>query len=207
MREMFHVVVKHSAERLGLTGRTGVSSTPPEDQIRVLLRARQHGEAFDLAMKIFGDRMLRLAVSMLGDRALAEDTVQDVMIRIWRALPSFRSDAAISTWIYAITRNRCLTVLKSRGADPSISLDEPRIRHAAEYRVSAPPATPCRADRADIVALVSALPTHYRQPLTLFYMGEKSYEDIARMLGLPIGTVKTRIHRAKKMLAAGYHRE
>ena len=68
---------------------------------------------------IYGDRMLGLAVSILGDRSAAEDAVQDVMIRIWRALPQFRGDASISTWIYSITRNRCLTVLKQRrgGAD------------------------------------------------------------------------------------------
>jgi RNA polymerase sigma-70 factor (ECF subfamily) len=178
-----------------------VSITPDEDDIHALLRARCFGEAFDLSMTVFGGRMLRLAVSMLGDRALAEDTVQDAMIRIWRALPSFRSDAAISTWIYAITRNRCLTVLKERATEAEVSLDEPRIRHAAEQRVPVPPPS---SDRADIGTLLASLPDVYRLPLVLFYMENKSYEDIARLLDLPIGTVKTRIHRAKKLLAALY---
>jgi RNA polymerase sigma-70 factor (ECF subfamily) len=152
---------------------------------------------------VFGDRIVRLAVSMIGDRDLAEDTVQDVMIRIWRALPSFRADASVSTWIYAITRNRCLTVLKRRGADRSISLDEPGVRQAAERRLlKGPPPL----DRATVVALLQTLPLQYRQALALFYMEEKSYEEIARILDAPISSVKTRIHRAKKMLAASYRK-
>jgi RNA polymerase sigma-70 factor, ECF subfamily len=143
--------------------------------------------------------MLRLALSMLGDRAVAEDTVQDVMIRIWRALPQFRSDASVSTWIYSITRNRCLTVLKKRGAQQPLSLDDPGVRNMAEQRLE-PTAPP--AGRPDVAALLDMLPPHYRQVLTLFYMEEKSYEEIARSLAMPLGTVKTHIHRAKKMLAA-----
>ena len=168
-----------------------------EDEIRHLLRQQRFGQAFELAMSVYGDRMLGLAVSILGDRAAAEDAVQDVMIRIWRALPQFRGDASISTWIYSITRNRCLTVLKQRRGEP-ISIDDPESREAAANVAAVQP----RA--SDVWSLLHVLPIQYRQVLTLFYAEERSYEEIARALDMPLGTVKTHIHRGRKMLAQLY---
>jgi RNA polymerase sigma-70 factor (ECF subfamily) len=171
--------------------------TTSEDEIRALLRRQQVGQAFELAMSVYGDRMLGLAVSILGDRSAAEDAVQDVMIRIWRALPQFRGDAAISTWIYSITRNRCLTILKQRRGEP-VSLDAPESREAAEQVATTP------LPNADVWSLLHALPLQYRQVLTLFYAEERSYEEIARALDMPMGTVKTHIHRGRKLLASLY---
>jgi RNA polymerase sigma-70 factor (ECF subfamily) len=171
--------------------------TTNEDEIRALLLGRRFAEAFELAMSTYGDRMLGLAISILGDRAAAEDAIQDVMIRLWRALPQFRGDASLSTWAYAITRNRCLTLLKQRRGEP-VSLDAPESREAAEQVAAKQP------PNADVWSLLQALPVQYRQVLTLFYAEEKSYEEIARALDLPLGTVKTHIHRGRKMLAGLY---
>jgi RNA polymerase sigma-70 factor (ECF subfamily) len=174
-----------------------------DDEIRELLVRRRFTDAFELAMSAYGGRMLRLAFSILRDRTEAEDAVQDVMVRIWRALPQFRGDSAVSTWVYTITRNRCLTLLKQRPQQEPLSLDEPASREAAENMTT--PAQPT----SDVWTLLETLPAQYRQVLTLFYMEERSYEEIARMLDLPLGTVKTHIHRARKMLVARYaaHRE
>lgn len=174
--------------------------TTNEDEIRALLPGRQFAKAFELAMATYGDRMLGLAISILGDRAAAEDAMQDVMIRIWRALPQFRGDASISTWIYSITRNRCLTVLKQRRGEP-ISLDDPESREAAANVAAVQPGA------SDVWSLLQALPIQYRQVLTLFYAEERSYEEIARALDMPLGTVKTHIHRGRKMLAQLYAEE
>ena len=168
-----------------------------EDEIRALLLGRRFAEAFELAASTYGDRILALAISILGDRAEAEDAVQDVLIRIWRALPQFRGDASISTWIYSITRNRCLTILKQRRGEP-VSLDAPESREAAEHVAAKQP------PNADVWSLLQALPLQYRQVLTLFYAEERSYEEIARALDMPLGTVKTHIHRGRKMLAGLY---
>jgi RNA polymerase sigma-70 factor (ECF subfamily) len=168
-----------------------------DDEIRALLGQQRFGPAFELAMSIYGDRMLGLAISIVGERAAAEDAVQDVMIRIWRALPQFRGEASISTWIYAITRNRCLTVLKQRRGQP-ISLDDPESREAAANVAAVQPRS------GDVWSLLHALPVQYRQVLTLFYAEERSYEEIARALDMPLGTVKTHIHRGRKMLAQLY---
>ena len=193
---MFHARVKHLSGPDRSKSQSGVPTTT-EDEIRALLLGRRFAEAFELAISTYGDRMLALAISILGDRAAAEDAVQDVMIRIWRALPQFRGDASISTWIYAITRNRCLTILKQRRREP-LSLDDPESRQAAE-QVATPQPT-----ATDAWSLLQALPVQYRQVLTLFYAEERSYEEIARVLDMPLGTVKTNIHRGRKMLAQMY---
>ena len=172
--------------------------TTRDDEIRALLGRKRFDEAFELAVSAYGDRMLGLAFSILGDRAEAEDAVQDVMVRIWKALPQFRGDSAMSTWIYAITRNRCLTILKQRQGGPPLSLDDP-ASHEAVQHVSAG-----EGDTSDVWALLERLPLPYRQTLTLFYAEEKSYEEIARALDMPMGTVKTHIHRGRKMLASMY---
>ena len=172
--------------------------TRNEDEIRALLLEGRFADAFELATSTYGDRMLGLAISILGDRAEAEDAVQDVMVRIWRALPQFRGDASLSTWVYAITRNRCLTLLKQRRREEPLSLDEPASRQAAENIAAAQPRS------TEIWTLLATLPLQYRQVLTLFYAEEKSYEEIARALDMPLGTVKTHIHRGRKMLASLY---
>ena len=172
--------------------------TTRDDEIRALLVRKRFNEAFELVISTYGNRMLGLAFSILGDRAEAEDAVQDVMVRIWRALPQFRGDSAFSTWVYAITRNRCLTMLKQRRVEEPLSLAEPKAREAAENIAAAPSPAP------DVWALLGTLPLPYRQALTLFYAEDKSYEEIAQLLDVPIGTVKTHIHRGRKLLAATY---
>ncbi len=172
--------------------------TTRDDEIRTLLLSNRFTDAFELAMSLYGDRMLRLAVAVLRDRRDAEDAVQDVMVRIWRALPQFRGDAAISTWIYAVTRNRCLTILKQRQGEAPLSLDDPASREAAQQMSAS------RHETSDVWALLETLPLPYRQVLTLFYAEEKSYDEIALALDMPMGTVKTHIHRGRKMLAHLY---
>jgi RNA polymerase sigma-70 factor, ECF subfamily len=154
-------------------------------------------EDFDRIVREYQDKIYRLAFSMLGDRAAAEEAAQDALVRIWRGLPGFRAESSLSTWIYAITRNTCLTALGRREL-PTASLDEPAGRRAAERRTAeewSVAATP------DAAALLERLPAKYRQVAALFYMQEKSYDEVARMLDLPMGTVKTYLFRARKSLA------
>jgi RNA polymerase sigma-70 factor, ECF subfamily len=194
---MFQRPLKHFGQVKLSKELSGVPTTH-DDAIRALLGRKRFNDAFELAMSAYGNRMLGLAFSILGDRAQAEDAVQDVMVRIWRALPQFRGDSAFSTWAYAITRNRCLTLLKQRRGEESLSLDEPEARQAAAGIVGE------SAPASDVWALLGTLPLPYRQALTLFYAEEKSYEEIAQLLDMPIGTVKTHIHRGRKMLASLY---
>jgi RNA polymerase sigma-70 factor (ECF subfamily) len=173
------------------------------------IRARGYGlniamaEDFERIVRDYQDKIFRLAFSMMGDRAAAEETAQDVLVRVWRGLPGFRAESSLSTWIYAITRNACLTALGRREV-PTDSLEEPAARRAAEKRVAAGWSVPSSPDAA---ALLGRLPAKYRQVVALFYMQEKSYDEVARMLDLPVGTVKTYLFRARKSLAEELARE
>ena len=153
----------------------------------------------------YQDRIFRLALSMLGDRASAEEAAQDALVRIWKGLPGFRGQSSLSTWIFAIARNACLTALARRAASPRVaSLEDPSARHALDRRAAAPEAiveSPAAAD------LLRRLPAKYRQVVALFYMQEKSYDEVAEMLGLPVGTVKTYLFRARQSLAGQLARE
>jgi RNA polymerase sigma-70 factor (ECF subfamily) len=149
---------------------------------------------FESLLDEYRDKVFRLACSLLGNEASAEDATQEVFLKIWRALPGFRGQSSVSTWIYAIARNTCLTRRRMEGARRTFSLDEAR---AAEIPA---PQRPAGSD-ADVRALIDRLPARYRSVLVLFYIEDRSYQQVALALDLPIGTVKTFLHRAKKELA------
>lgn len=168
-----------------------------DEQIRACLNEKLYESAFDLIVTHFSDKVIRLSYSILGNRAAAEDVAQDVLVRVWRALPAYRGEASVSTWLYAITRNTSFTARKRAGERPSVSLDEPLVRLEAER--AAPQQT---ESFSDLPKLLSALPERHRQVMMLFYMEDKSYEEVARLLDLPIGTVKTYLYRARKSLVS-----
>lgn len=160
-------------------------------------------DEFERIVREYQDRIFRLACSILGDRAAAEEAAQDALVRIWKGLPRFRGESSLSTWIYAVTRNACLTALQRAGPRAD-SLEEPARRREAESRAGGGRTV---ASAFDIAALLDTLPAKYRQVVTLFYMQEKSYDEVADMLGLPVGTVKTYLFRARRSMAEELARE
>jgi len=155
--------------------------------------AGRYREAFEMLVEAFGNKAFRPACSIVQDEDLAKDVTQEVFLRVWRALPAFERRSSPATWIYAITRNLCL----SRSARRN-------VEHRRERSGAPPPASvqaPARAG-PDLERALANLPPRYRQLLILFYYEEKSYEAVAEMLGLPLGTVKTQLHRARNQLRA-----
>lgn len=159
-----------------------------EENIASLLRSGLRTEAFEALLLAYQDKVFRLCYSMLGDRAQAEDAAQESFLRIWKSVDRFRGDSSLSTWIFSITRNVCLTIISKRRASAPI-----------EEADRGEPQAPDR--QRDVFAAVALLPENYRQVVMLFYMEERSYEEVARMLDLPVGTVKTHLHRARLQLA------
>jgi len=160
------------------------------------LRAGEYRDAFSLLLPRYRDKVFRLSYSMLRDRAWAEDTTQDTLLRVWRALPGYGAQAALSTWIYAITKNSCLSELRKKR--PLVSMDD-----SDEYDSEVAALGVSDQDDSATVSvgqLLDQLPERYRQAVTLFYMEDKSYEQTAASLGLPLGTVKALLHRARKRL-------
>jgi RNA polymerase sigma-70 factor (ECF subfamily) len=151
-------------------------------------------QAFERLLDEYRDKVFRLACSLLGDPAAAEDAAQEIFLKIWKALPNFRGESSVSTWIYAIARNTCLTRRRIAADRRTFSLDE---ANAAEI----PSHDTLAVADSDLRAAIGRLPEKYRRVLVLFYLEDRSYQQVALALGLPMGTVKTNLHRAKRELA------
>jgi RNA polymerase sigma-70 factor, ECF subfamily len=145
----------------------------------------------DYRRKVFG-----LAYSYLRNREAAEDVTQEVFIKIWRALSSYDGRASMSTWIYTITRNASLSALRTQRTHASLS--DPEVMEEVDQATDAP--GDAAVDAAALMRMVDTLPSKQRQVVMLFYMQEQSHEEVAAMLAMPIGTVKTLLHRARARL-------
>jgi RNA polymerase sigma-70 factor, ECF subfamily len=175
-------------------------TAPPQEadaDVHLRLRAGDYRTAFGLLLPRYRDRVFRLALSILRNRAEAEDVAQDIFLRLWRALPGYNGKASLSTWIYAISRNACLSQLRKRR--PQVSLDDPDVQLDPAVAALAAPSTEEPAV-ASVTRMMDALPQRYREVVTLFYMEDKSCEQTATALGLPIGTVKALLHRARRRM-------
>jgi RNA polymerase sigma-70 factor (ECF subfamily) len=178
---------------------TSSSAFQADADIQERLQARQYREAFALLLPRYRDKVFRLIFSMLRDRASAEDCTQDVLLRVWKALPGFAGQSQLSTWIYAIAKNGALSEIRKR--KPTVSLDQNDDDESYNPAVAAL-AAPEADDSATVSVgqLLDQLPERYRQAVVLFYMEDKSYDQTAASLGLPLGTVKALLHRARKRL-------
>ena len=164
-----------------------------------LVRAGRRDEAIGLILHGFRRKVFGLAYSFLRNREAAQDVAQEVFIKVWRALPGFDGRASMSTWIYTITRNASLSALRARRLQSSLS--DPDVMDAVDATDASPPADTL-ADSVSLQRLVDQLPTKQRQVIMLFYMEDQSHEEVATMLAMPVGTVKTLLHRARARLSA-----
>lgn len=168
--------------------------------------------AFDALVTLFSNRVFAVAFRMLGDRAEAEDLSQEVFVALYHALPTFRGESRLSTWIYRITRNRCLNrmkFLKRRHVGSHADLDDPVVARGVSD-----PETDSRGARDPDKKLegrelrdllekhLRELPEEQRTLVILRDLEDLSYEEIADITGLPLGTVKSRLHRARVELSS-----
>lgn len=143
-----------------------------------------------------------LALSILGEAEEARDLAQEALLRTWQRLPSFRGEARFTTWLYRLVVNLGLNRLaRLRRRPPQVAIDG----HALVDR-SAAAADPQEIHAAlewrEVVwGLVDGLPEKYRVVITLYYQQERTYEEIAQILQMPLNTVKTHLSRARQMLA------
>jgi RNA polymerase sigma-70 factor (ECF subfamily) len=170
---------------------------PADDAIVQLIQAGRAEQAFERLVPAYRRRVIGLAYSVLRDRAAAEDLAQEVFVKLWRALPRYDGRARLSTWIYAITRNAAISALRTRRR--SVSLSDPAVLAEAENREAAP--DPALGDSA-LWRHVDALPEKQRQAVILYYQDERTVDEVAAMMGMPVNTVKTHLHRARAILAA-----
>ncbi len=163
-----------------------------------LVRAGRRDEALAALLPVYRRKVFGLAYSFLRGREAAEDVAQEVFIRIWRALPDFDGRASLSTWVYTIARNTSLSALRDRRRSGKLE-----DTSAAEVELASESgAVELAAENASLLRLIERLPDKQRRVILLFYMQEQSHEEVATMLAMPVGTVKTLLHRARASLAA-----
>ncbi len=172
----------------------------PVDDEKTLVRRGQAGDndAFARLVERNQAGVYNLALRMTRDPEEAVDLTQETFLRAWRSLPGFRAEAKFSTWLYRIAYNVCLSrriVHAATFADPSAADAVP----APEGEE--PPAILLRQERRErVVAAMNRLTPAYRLVLDLYYWRDCTYDEIAAILDLPMGTVKTHIFRAKAAL-------
>lgn len=167
--------------------------------------------AFDEIVHRYRDRVYTLCLRWLDDPEGAEEIAQDVWIALFRSLPSFRGEAQLSTWIFKVTVNHCKnrrSYRRRRGWGRTEALGPSRDEEDVPERQIADEGaqTDLRVHSKEAERLVgealAALDEDHRQVLLLRDVEDLAYEDIAEILDIPRGTVKSRIHRARAELAS-----
>jgi len=132
--------------------------------------------------------------AVLGDRDEVQDVMQTVYLKAYQGLAGFRGDARFSTWLYQIARREALDVSSKRRLE---TVDVTEVEIATDARHAPDVATHERSEREWIASALGELEDTYRTAIELRYMADKSYEEIAEIMDLPVGTVKTYVHRGK----------
>jgi len=182
-----------------------------QDVDRLLVERARQGDkrAFELLVEKYHRRLLRLLSRMVRNKEEMEDIAQETFIKAYRALPQFRGDAAFYTWLYRIGVNTAKNYLASRSkALPTVSdqygsdEDDGGERFAVED-INTPESELLSKQVAYAVnEAIEALPEELRTAITLREIEGLSYEEIAEAMGCPIGTVRSRIFRAREAVAA-----
>jgi RNA polymerase sigma-70 factor, ECF subfamily len=165
-----------------------------------LLRAHVGGdpEAFGEIVRRHKDRLWAVALRTLGDREEAADAIQDALVSAYRAADRFRGDAAVTTWLHRIVVNACLDRVRRRQARPTVPLPD---TDAGLFAMRGHPA-PADPDTAlTVQAALAQLPAEQRAALVLLDMQGYSVAEIAQILGVAEGTVKSRCARGRARLA------
>ena len=160
--------------------------------------------AFEELVIAYQHRVFGVARRMLGNAAEAEEIAQEVFLRVHRAVAEFRGEARLSTWLYAITSRLCLNRLAS--SDRRLRRDDAD----ALERAPAPGDAAAHLERSEVEAAlqdaIAGLPDDRRIVVVLRDLEGLSYEEIARVLDLELGTVRSRLHRARMDLKAKLER-
>lgn len=177
------------------------------DDVKTLVRRSQRGDtaAFEELVRLYQDKIYALACHLSGNQADAEDLAQEAFVKAYYALKGFRHEADFGTWLHRITVNQWINL--RRRERPALSLDEPVLTGDGEVRREPAAASedPQEAlERKEFQRFVrqalGEISREHRVVLVLREMHDYSYEEIARVLDCSLGTVKSRISRARTAL-------
>ncbi len=198
------------------TGSAALPAAAVADEDRRLVDRAQAGDAgaFETLVRRYQGWVFTLALRMLGDRAEAEDMAQEIFLKAYRGLKGFKGASRFSTWLYSITSHHCLNHLEARrrqlhhlgrgGDRPGAVGNDPPA--PVDRLVDETPRADALLERADLARIVQAELAHlseeHRLILVLRDIQGLSYEEIAQTLRLELGTVRSRLHRARMEMRA-----
>jgi RNA polymerase sigma-70 factor (ECF subfamily) len=158
--------------------------------------------AFGALVARHEQRVYNVALRMLGRPDDARDAAQDAFLSAMRSLPNFRGDSAFTTWLHRITINACYDMLR-RGKRVQLAAvsNEGEGKGAAHEPPPAPDHADSTAAAIDVQRALLRVPEEFRAVLVLHDVQDLSYDQIGQALGIPVGTVKSRLHRARVSLA------
>jgi len=180
-----------------------------EESDLVLVKRVQRGDktAFDLLVRKYQHKVVKLVLRYVRNPAEAEDIAQEAFIKAYRALPQFRGDSAFYTWMYRIAINTAKNSLASRDRSPiayDLDLNDPEESHSVQTKLQDPDTPEGMALTEEIRQIVNSaiegLPEELKTAIVLRELDGLSYEEIAATMECPVGTVRSRIFRAREAI-------
>ncbi len=179
-------------------------------EIEMLVERAREGDrsAFGQLVDEYKDKIYNYVARMLNDPYEAEDVTQEAFLRAYKSLPRFRGASSFHTWLYRIASNLAIDVVRKRKRqDPTFSLDEPLESEDGEYERELPDETggpedrtSTRETRVAVRRAIMDLPEKLRDVMILYELQGETYDDIAEILDVPLGTVKSRLFNARNRL-------
>ena len=172
---------------------------PDEELVRRFLLGDT--DAFERLVERHRQRVYNLCLRVLGDPEDAADAVQDTFLSVLTKLRQFRGDAAFTTWMHRVAVNACYDLSRKRRRQPLLRLAGDQDLPESELGAPVPDHAEESAGTHDAVAALREVPEEFRVALVLADLHDMAYEQIAKVLDVPIGTVKSRVHRGRVALA------
>ncbi|HEY6951088.1 MAG TPA: sigma-70 family RNA polymerase sigma factor [Bacteroidota bacterium] len=190
-----------TTERMQNSGKPASSSyAEKSDEVLITLFQRGEREVYRILVQRYQERVRNLIYSIFRDPGVVDDLAQEIFIKAYEALPSFRLDSSFYTWLYRITVNKSRDEMRRRKVRRFLSFQTLVDEANAELtsKLSVPPES---RDDKEIVALgLQALPEKFRSAIVLKDIEGLSYDEIAAILKCELGTVKSRLSRGRSML-------
>jgi RNA polymerase sigma-70 factor (ECF subfamily) len=197
---------KHAARTAESRPDAGKSESRREDLRMITAAIRGDQSAYRMLMKKYRDSIFNLIYRIIRDREQVEDLTQETFVKAFGSLRNFNREYAFSTWLYKIATNSSIDYIRKKKLQ-TMSINKPVSQEDSDYSFELPDSTwepdkfIIQRQKSKIIAeAIERLPPKYRQVIILRHNEERDYAEIARMLKIPIGTVKAHIFRARELL-------
>jgi len=170
-----------------------------EESIIEDLLIHDREKLIDQLMDHYGQSILQLAFSYVGNRELAEDLTQEVFVKCYQKLDQYQKKSSLKTWLWRIAVNHCKDYLRSWHHN-HVVISEERVKDTASREKEVENQVIQRDEDEQLAKMVLRLPDTYREVIYLYYFEELSIKEISHLTGVNANTIKTRLKRAKEIL-------